>query len=305
VKSLEQATTHFRRAIELDPSYAAPHAGLADAYTLRVVGYGFAATDSFSTAKTMALRAVELNETLAEGHTALGFVHLCFDWDPDAAERSFRRAIDLNPSLAQAHQWLAQVHIARANDREALVAVRRALELDPLSVVTTCEAGWPLSFMGEHAQAAEQFRRALAMDPDFGLAHYNLANTHEELGEVEDAIAAYERAVSLTGGAAFAIARLVRLLASTGRLEEAERYANDVRERAERGETIQAWLASVLDSLGRVDDAVAAFERAIDAREPYVFFAKWRPASYAMTNMPRHPRFPELLSRIRPTESQS
>jgi TolB-like protein/Tfp pilus assembly protein PilF len=298
--SLENAIVQFRRAVELDPKFAPPYAGLADAYTLSSIGYGRAATNSLQTARSAARRAIALDESLAEGHTALGYVQCWFEWNLDAAERSFRRAIELNPSHAQAYQWLAQVHIGRTNDVAALEAIARARDLDPLSVLVACEAGWPLFFMGDYSRAEAHYRRVLTMDSSFGLAHYNLGESLEGLGRVADAIDEYERAVTLTGGGAFAIAKLVRLLVRSGRSDEATRYAGLVQQRADSGEAIQAWLASVLDSLGRIDDAVLAFERAIAAREPAVLMAVIRPAAYVVENLQHDSRFASLIGRVRP-----
>jgi Tfp pilus assembly protein PilF len=144
-EAIKQAIEYFNRAIEIDPGYALAYSGLADCYNLQ----GLRDADpkeAFPKAKAMALKALEIDDTLAEAHASLGFVKHRFDWDFAGAEKEFKRALELNPNYATAHQWYAFYFASIGKFTEAIEEMRRAQEFDPLSLEINADLGLMLSY---------------------------------------------------------------------------------------------------------------------------------------------------------------
>lgn len=163
----EQAKGYFQRAIELDPNYAPAYAGLAEVLATR------GRMPSLETERAVR-RALELDPTLAEAHAALGFIRMFHYWDFAAAERELRRAIELRANYSTAHQWYALLLAVKGQPEEAKARMRRALEIDPLSVGINADMGQILFFNREYDEAIRQCRKALELDPDFVFAHQYL-----------------------------------------------------------------------------------------------------------------------------------
>lgn len=188
----------FQKAIEIDPAYALAYAGIADLYNLLSLYDGGAPHDSFPKAKAAALKALFIDQNLAEAHTALGLAILHYDWNWLGAEASFRNAIKLNPNYAAAYQLLG-VYLCRV-DRisEAIVALKQAQELDPLSPIHATWLAEVLRYCGETEGSIRLHLETLKSFPDFYLAHYHLAFSYIDCGRFEDAEAHREKAVSLS-----------------------------------------------------------------------------------------------------------
>ena len=167
-ESLKQAAELYRQAIEKDPNYALAYSGLAETYVL-FSSYDVApANDSMPQAKAAALRALEIDDSLAEAHTALGFYLSNYEWDRDGSEKEYRRAIELKPNYATAHHWLGAdlANVKRFDD--SLVEMRRAEELDPLSPIIGTNLGDTLVFARRYDEAIAQYKRTLVRNPNFG-----------------------------------------------------------------------------------------------------------------------------------------
>src|SRR5438105_2515259 len=165
---VQKAIGHFEGAIAKDPGYALAYAGLADAHELLSIGLSSKpATECLAQAKAMALKALELDDSLAEAHTSLAYARWLGDLDWRGAEREFRRALELSASYVTAHQWFAEYLAALGRHAEALVEIKRAQQLDPLSVPVNRAVGWVLYYARRYDEAIEEFQKTLEMDPDF------------------------------------------------------------------------------------------------------------------------------------------
>ncbi len=187
---LRQAIECFRRAIDKDPSYARAYAGLADAYAMLSI-WG-PSVEAMPKARAAAVRALELDETLAEAHTSLAVIAENYDFDWYTAEKEYQRAIQLNPNYATAHHWYAECLAFQGRFDEALIESDRALRLDPLSLIIASDRGAIFYFSRQYDRAIEQFRAVQEMDPNFPRAHLVIP-TYIEKGEFAKALAEIER----------------------------------------------------------------------------------------------------------------
>jgi DNA-binding winged helix-turn-helix (wHTH) protein/tetratricopeptide (TPR) repeat protein len=230
-EGVEKSVEHFRRALDLDPTYAAAYAGLADAYS--VLGnyrYGsLPAEECMQRARAAALKAVEVDDELAEAHASLALVKAYQERDIEGAEREYRRAIELNPSYATAHHWYSDFLASLGRTDEALAEASRAAELDPLSPIISTTVGERLFFARDYERAAERLRRTLELDPDFIQARFFLGLVYVRQGRRAAAVAELRHARRLGGGGdARVAAALVQAYALTGRKSEARRLLEEL-----------------------------------------------------------------------------
>ncbi|TDI96514.1 MAG: hypothetical protein E2O76_11610 [Caldithrix sp.] len=184
-EALRTAVDYFQQAINRDPTYALAYAGIADCYVLLAWYKVLTAIESFPKAKAAALQALQIDDQLAEAHTALAMTYVAFDWDWVSAEERFVRAIELNPNYATAHQWYGAGHLAfLACFDEALTEVKRALALDPLSLIIKSELGTVYRQAGYYDLAIEQLQNTIEMDQNFYIAHYLLGVAYIFKGEI-------------------------------------------------------------------------------------------------------------------------
>ncbi|HWZ86720.1 MAG TPA: tetratricopeptide repeat protein, partial [Thermoanaerobaculia bacterium] len=267
----------FRRAIEIDPSFAPAWAGLADAHSL--VGQA-------DEAKAAAQRAIELDPDLAEAHAALGNGSLFHDFDLAAAELHFQRAIALNPSYATAHQWSAYGLAAAGRFDEAVDRILKARALDPLSLSIATDVGDILYYAGRYAEAERAVRGALEMDEHFAQAHNVLGDVLLAGNDFQGALREYEKAGP---PAAIALA-----LAKTGRTQEARAIAE--RLRASDPDRFDVLRAHILLELGERDEAFEELERAYRTGMGDLIMIGVNPGFAALRS---DPRFSDLLRRLR------
>jgi TolB-like protein len=200
-RGLQSSIPYFRQAVALDPDFALGYAGIADAYTL--LGTAATATmpprEAMPEAKEAAQRALELDPGLSEAHTSLAWVKYRFDWDWRGAEDSFRRAIELNPGNAQAHQWYSDYLLAMGRFGESLAEIRRARELDPLSLFINWNVGRALYFERRYDEALAETLKTLEMNPNFSRTYVYLKEIYLLKRREEEALAAHLRLAALTG----------------------------------------------------------------------------------------------------------
>ena len=187
-KSLEQAIECFQQAVAKDPNDARAYAGLADSYAL-LSGYTQTPpTESMPKARAAALKALQLDEGLAEAHTSLALITENFDWDWKTAEKEYRRAIELNPNYATAHHWYAEFLTWQGRFDEAFAESERARQLDPLSLIIATDHAAILIYSRQYDRAIAQCRTVFDMEPDFLRAHI-VAGAYVEKGQFADALA--------------------------------------------------------------------------------------------------------------------
>jgi eukaryotic-like serine/threonine-protein kinase len=219
----KKAIDFFQRAIENDPAYAPAYAGLADCYVLLgAAGYGEKSRQDFMRkAKAAALKVIEIDNTLAEAHASLAFVRFRLDWDWPEAEREFKRAIELNNNYPTAHHWYALYLAAMGRLEEAVCEIKKAQELDPLSLIINTAAGRVFFFACLYDQALEQCRRTLETEPNFVQAHFDLGMIHVQKARFDEAIAEFQKAVALSGGRSLMQAALGHAFGRAGRKSDA------------------------------------------------------------------------------------
>ena len=220
-EELKRSAEHFQQAIDLDPAYALAYAGLADSYNMLADYSVLPPKEAFPRAEAAATKALEMDDTLAEAHTSLGFVKMAYDGDWTGAEREFRRAIELNPNYATAHQWYASYLVMMSRFDESITEMKRAQTLDPLSRIINANLGLHYYYAREYDQAVEQIRKTINLDPDFGVAHFYLGRTYLQKGMYKEAIAEMQKARELSGEDPETIASLGHAYAVMGRRTDA------------------------------------------------------------------------------------
>ncbi len=286
---------YFKQAIEKDPGYPLAYAGLADSYILHGYFNWLPPKEAYPKAKAAAIKALELDDSLAEAHAALAAVKRDFDWDWVEAEKEFRRAFELNPSYATAHQWCANLFNALGRHEEALTEMEKALELDPLSLITNATLGRALYLARRYDQSLEQFRKTLEMDPNFAPAHLWLGQVYEQRQIYETAIMEFQKGTSLSAGSSYALARLGHGYAVAGRRGEAQMMLNQLNALSKQRYVSPYDTALIYAGLGEKDRAFAWLERAYEERSVWLIFLKVEPS---LDPLRSDPRFNDLLRRI-------
>ncbi len=231
---LKKSVEYFRQAIVEDPEYALAYAGLAESY---VIFSGFAVSppqEAYPKAKAAAKKALELDETLAEAHAALGLTLLAYEWKAAESSKEFRRAIELNPNYATAHHWYGNQNLLYTGQfEEAIAEMKRAHELDPLSLVINTDLGDTYFYARQYDKAIEQLRKTIEMDQNFYYAHYELGMAYEMKGAYAEAIAQYQKARQLNGDPRVP-ALLAHAFAASGKRDEALKTLSELQEIANR-----------------------------------------------------------------------
>ena len=258
---------YFQQAIHRNPNYALAYAGLADAYQM-LGGYNaLAPNDGFPKAKAAAMQALKLDEGLAEAHTALGVVKFLHDWDWPGAEREYKRAIGINQSYSDAHLMYGFYLAAMERFDEAHVEMRRAQELDPLSLAKIIGMGEILNQQRRPDQAIEQYRKALEMDPNSGLAHWGIGNVYVQKAMYEEAISEYQKAIPLSGDSPDELASLGYAYALSGKKREAQSVIEELKERSKRRYISPTIIAFIYGGMGKKDEAFEWLEKSYNGRD--------------------------------------
>lgn len=198
-EGMRKAISYFQQAIDRDPGYALAYAGLADAYNLGDDWGSTPPSESFPRAKAAALRALDLDDSLAEAHTSLAFVKANYDWDFPGAEKEFQRAIALNPNYATAHQWYAMYLVPMRRFAEAEREIKVAQDLDPLSLIISLGVGEIFEWERNYDAAFRQYQKTLELDPSFIGTYGHLSTIYEHKGMYREAVEAAKKVAVLKG----------------------------------------------------------------------------------------------------------
>jgi DNA-binding winged helix-turn-helix (wHTH) protein/TolB-like protein len=292
---LLQGIQYFQQAIEVDPNYGPAYAGLADCYNMLVV-YGIRQPkESFPKAKDAAIKALEIDETLAEAHASLAFIKFRWDWDRAETEREFKEAIKLKPSYAPAHQWYSSFLVAVERFDEAIAEAKRTEELEPLSFVASSHLGWIYYLSGQNDKAIEQCKKILDLDPTSFPARRYLGLAYEQKGMYAEAISEFEKGVKLSGSPLM-LALLGHAYAVSGKRAEAEQVLNDLQQLQSQRYVSPYTVAAIYVGLGDQEQAFKWLDRAADERDMWLMNLKVDPV-FAKVRQNR--RFTDLLARIR------
>ncbi len=295
-QSVREAAQLYGRAIARDPGYALAYAGLAECYVLFSWLSVEPPRESMPKARAAALRALELDGTLAEAHAALGVYLSFFAWDQPASERALRRAIELNPGSATAHHWLGNIALlAMGRYDESIAALRRAAELDPLAPIISSDTGVTLLYARRFDEAIAQLRHALSLDAGLYVARYHMGQALHSKGMYEEAIAEYERCLA-SDDDPWVLALLASSLAKAGRREEALRLRDRLLEESARRYVPIVGLAIVHTALGEKEEALRYLEKDLAERSLYPPFYALDPV---FDDLRDHPGFGALVERVR------
>ena len=292
---LSKALDYFHRAIEKDHRYALAYAGLADAHVSAAFLSLQAPKEVFPQARNAALMALEIDDDLAEAHTALAQVKKFYDWDWLGAELEYKRALQLNPHSALAHRLYADYCLAMGWAQEALQEIRRALDLEPLSLVINMELAWNFYLTREYDLAAEQSLKTLEMEPGFTPAQYALGLAYEQLNRYEEAIFAFETTRSGSGNNPATLAALGHAYARVGKKQEALQVLRELQEMTARRYVAPYWPAVIHAGLGETDAALDHLEKSYAERDVWLVWFKAEPR---FENLRASPRFQGLSQRM-------
>jgi TolB-like protein/DNA-binding winged helix-turn-helix (wHTH) protein/Flp pilus assembly protein TadD len=292
---LKRALDHFNQAIAEDPNYAAAYSGLADTYAL-LGDWQYAVMtpkEALPKAKSAAMKALELDDSLSEAHNSLAFCLDGFDWNFDAAGREFRRAIELNPGYATAHHWYAWHLSLVGRNKEAIAEMRKAEDLDPLSLIINADLAELLLIAHSSDESIQQSRKTIEMDPGFAMAHNQLAQAYLQEQKPDEAVVELQKAIQLSGGSPTCTANLARAYAALGRKAEAVGLLDDLKKLSAPGYPHNSEIATIYAALGDKDQAMTWLEKGYEERfNPGVLL---RPGFDPLRS---DPRFQDLVRRI-------
>lgn len=291
---LQKGIEYAERALAIDPHYVKAHIGVADSYALLAEYLYLSPSDAFPKSRESALRALELDNTLAEAHASLAEVSFFFQWDWTKAEQGYRRAFELNPYYASAHHWYAWFLMTQKRFDLALTEIQLAQRLDPGSLPLAAALGLPFYFRREYRLAVEQYRETLEMNPNFTLAHYYLGLALLQLGQYGEAISSLNkvRAVEYTQQV---LAYLGYAYGRLGRRAEALRVVRDLQRMKQRGYISPYIEAIIYAGLNETAEALAHLEDAFQKRATWMVFLQVEPC---FDQLRAEPRFRELLRQL-------
>jgi len=293
---LQKAINYFKQAIEKDPGYALAYVGLGDSYIL-LSGFGAAPPqDSFPLAEAAAKKALEIDDNLAEAHTTLGFILCVHHLNFADSIREFERAIALNPNYATAHHWFGDGPLLAVGQFDRAIAEgKRAVELDPLSVIITADLGADFLVARRYDEAIDQFHKAIDLDPRFYYAHWNLAQALEMKGDLRGALTEYKKAVELDDDP-FVLALLGQAYAKVGQRDEALKILAQLPQIAAHRYVPSYSFALLHMALGEKDQAIEWLERSYhDGAGLDIIFLKVDPM---LDPLQKEPRFQALVQKV-------
>ena len=293
--ALRKAISYFNQAIEVDPTYALAHAGLADCYV--PLGYWtfLAPQDAFTKAKVAAAKALQLDTTVAEAHTALGAVNFCFEWRWQQSESDFKRAIELDANYPRAHQIYAELLTAIGEFDRARKEATCAIDLDPLSPGAHFAAALAMYCARQYTEALKQCEKALDIDSDFFPAHLIAGLVHERQDRFANAIDSLQKASDVSGGSLLVRATLTGTIAFAGRHDEARAMLCELEQIAAEKYVSSVPIAVTLAALGDYEAAFARLEEGVRLRCPRAVWGKVDPRFDLFR---ADPRYADVLRRI-------
>lgn len=294
-EGVKKGIEYFEQATRIDPNYAIAYAGLAESYIV-LNGHRFLPpTQAFPKVRQAALKALELDETLAEAHSSLGSLNWEYEWDQFGAEKEFRRAIELNPNYATAHQWYAEELAVVGRGDRAVAEIKRAQELDPLSLPISLVAGWIFYTQRDYDRAIDQYQRTLEMDSNFALVHTYLGRAYIQKGNLSQAVLECQTATRLSRNNPFYLAWLGYAYARAGNRTGALHVLDQMEDLSQHTYVASHDVAAIYAGLGEQSKAIAWLNKAYDEHSYTVLQLQVEPE---FNSLHSDPRFQELLHRI-------
>ena len=285
--NLKKATELLKAATEKDPNFALAYAGLADCYAVAYYYVGERPRDLMPLAKTFAAKAIQLDPTLAEPHATLGFASWLLDWDKVTAEQEFRRAIELNPNYPTAHHWYSRYLRGVGRLDEAWHEIKRAEELDPLSLVIINNVAEMQIDRGDLDAATREAQRLINLDPTFWPGHQTLAIVLNRQGRYPEALAETQKSVDFANRSNAPLALLGHVYGRMGRHTDAEAVIKELEQRFANHQADGRDLAVAYTGLGNKDKAFEWLDKSFKERSPFLVFLKLEPTMEPLHSDPR------------------
>jgi len=292
---LQKGIEFFQQAIEKDPLYALAYVGMADCYILLGHFGWLPPKEAYPRARTAAEKALEIDDKFAEAHTSMGWIRTFYDWDWVGAEEEFKRALNLNPNYATGYEWYAVSLAPMERLDEASILLKRALELDPLSLMISTVVGLGLYWARQYDEALDQYRRTLEMDPNFSLAYLFQGFNFVGKEMWKEAIASLKRFVALSMNSPIGIGHLGLAYALSGQTDEALKMLDELNELSKKRYVSSLYKALIYGGLGKKDQAFEYLDKAYDERESWMATLKTAPF---MDSLRSDPRYEVLLKKI-------
>jgi serine/threonine protein kinase/tetratricopeptide (TPR) repeat protein len=296
---LNKGIEYFQQAIDQDRSYALAYAGLADSYSALGGGWMYLSpSDSFPKAKAAALKALQLDDTLAEAHAALAYVDF-FNWDWKSAEREFKRAIELNPNSALSHDRYAECLKTRLRFSESISEAQRAQELDPLSPEILAQLGNVYLMARRYDESIAQYQKALDLNPNLPVVRSMLAMAYAMKQMYSQALAEYDKIADhdkvTAAGNQFVAGTLGWVYAISGRRANALKIAEEFKDLSAHAYVDFYWSGVIYAGLGDKDEAFRLLEKSYQEHAATMPYLAVDPFWYGMHS---DPRYPDLLRRV-------
>jgi TolB-like protein/DNA-binding winged helix-turn-helix (wHTH) protein/Tfp pilus assembly protein PilF len=293
--NLEKAREYFQQAIDKQADFAMAYAGLADAYLLLAYNRVLSPLEAIPRARAAALKALELDDSLADAHTSLAGIACTFDADWLAAERGYRRAFEVNPNHATARQWWGMTLAGLGRHAEAATEIRRALEIDPVSLRVGKAGGTILYLARRYAEAIEQYKKTLELGPNYAPALIELGRVYTVLGQKTQALPELERAAQVSNRSSSSLAALGYAYGVFGSRDRALNILSELRGRSTHAYVSPEDYAIVYLGLRDDDRVFQELSRAADQRLSSLYTLKTAPEFDPIRT---DPRFADLLRRV-------
>jgi serine/threonine protein kinase/Tfp pilus assembly protein PilF len=274
----DKAIEYYRQAIALDPNYALAYVGMAASYTSLGGVLGFQApSETYPKSKEFLMKALALDESLAEVHTSLATYFLNYEWNWAEAERQYKRAIELNPNYCYAHSGYGTYLEALGRFDEAISERQLAQKFDPLSPFINADAGYPYYYARRYDEAIEWYRKGLELDPQFSWGHLWIGQAYVQKGMFKEAIDEINQSIQLSGGDTRAKATLGHAYGVSGRRDDALKVLQELQSLSKERYVSPYYMALVSIGLGDNQQAVAWLKKAQEERQSYLILMKVEP----------------------------
>ena len=293
-EGLKKGIVHFQEAIEHEPDFAAAYDGVSDSYVMLACRGVLPVRETFQKARTAALKAVEIDSALGEGHATLAHVRL-HAWDWAGLDDDFQRALDLNPSHAIAYYWYSEYLMAMGRADESIAMVKTAHQMDPLSSVLGASLGMILYLARQYDESIAYLRKSLEMDDAHFLLHFRLGLVFSQTDPGEQAIDEMKRAVALSGRSTETLTGLAHAYAAAGMRDQLGTVVDEIDEQARHRYVSLYNVARVHAAARDRDRAFEWLEKAYHERNPDLIELKAEPVFDSIRS---DPRFADLLHRV-------
>jgi TolB-like protein/Tfp pilus assembly protein PilF len=296
-EELFKAKSFFEKAIDTDPEFALAYAGLAQCYITLPMYVSWRPGDAYPQAMTLALKALELDSTLAEAYTAIGGIKDSYYWDESGAVKDFKHAIELNPNHSTTYHWYSETLLYSGFYRESVEMIRLALKIDPLSPIFNSLYGFQSYYNNQKDFAISYLQSMIKINPDIGPYHWSLGTIYLMEGEYSKSAQELELAVNLSGGTFYYIALLGIAYSKMGKLQETQKLLDTIEARTTDVYTSYFPKAILLSELGKKEEALKCLQKAYEERMELVRSLKFVDR-FSFSNLRSDPRFIDIVDKV-------